>query len=593
MSRRYPGVFRQALEGTLTRHFDNLAQRARQTRAAGGVPMIASAAAFDDHVFLTQELLPLYVRGINRMRTSFLLLPPELLRMILDAAIWEDRKNLRKWFRYGHVCRDLRLVLLGMHELWAPVVFDWGNARASQEFLRRAWPVPIKVSMSRMESEEQFRLALGVLLRARSITLDEDTAIPEETALTAVVNILRQRPLPLLEKLNLGIIHSHETELDSPLLSADFPNLIAPRLRKLSLNNVFIPVDMSLLTHLRLYWSRPPIPAVDDADVFFDMLSRCGNLEELTLQTWLPFYEDLREIQAEDRRLTFPRLRYLNLRHDLQTILEFWNIISIPASAALDLDAAYGSEGDDGPDTLLEHTRLLSAFIANTQTGGASKISKIAVYRPGDLELEVHLGATEDGQPATPELASRPRHSSELSWDPRGEESPPSTFKFLIDKEMELPADLVEFLRCLCDTLKLRADSIDTLCLGLGEGYFSLAPDGDALHTMFPAVAELHPEHIDGADIKRLLDASSERGCHYYPNLQALHFSCSVPSEKYDTFVDVVERRAKYGGGTLRFVSVNGIKDIDEEYELDKEAPHLDRFKDIEPHVQFDVYKRK
>ncbi|VDB99456.1 unnamed protein product [Peniophora sp. CBMAI 1063] len=582
------------MDRALIQQFNALAQRTRQRRELERRGLIPSQEVVSDADFFTRDVLPLYFLAVNRNRSPLVRLPPELLRIILLEAIWEDRKRLNKWFRHGHVCHDLRSVLLGMHALWAPVVFQWYNAQASQELLRRAGPSPITIRMSYMRSEEQIRLALGVLLRARSIELQALLAMPTDATVNAIVGILRRGPCPLLEELTLGIDPSPESPPDHPLLSSDFPNLIAPRLRKLSLNNVFIPVDLSVLTHLRLYWSSAEtIPAIADAHTFFDMLSRCGNLEELTMQCWLPLHEDLRELQAEERCLTFPRLTHLNLRHDLQTILEFWKIIFIPPSATLYLDvAAFSSpDSEDGPDTLLEHTRLLCAFIAHTQIGGASKISKLAVFQDGK-DLEVHLGATEEGQPATPELASRPRRSTEPSWDPRLGRP---TFTFLIDRRLELPADLVEFLRCLCDVLKLRAHSIDTLYLGLHD-YFPLVPDdvdGDALHTLLPAVAELRLEYIGCADVERLLDASSERGCHYYPHVQALHLRCPMPSEEFDTFVNVVERRAKYGGGVLRFVSVNGIKDIDEEYELDKEAPHLERFKDIEPHVQFDVYKRK
>ncbi|VDC04814.1 unnamed protein product [Peniophora sp. CBMAI 1063] len=576
MSEAYRGLLRASMESTLVRHIDALRQQSMETRSGRVLEMLSDENIAADVACLNGDLLPLYWRGLNHIRSPLLRLPPELIRLILLAVTAGQPRWLRPWLYMGHICHDLRSALLGMHVLWAGVVYDSRYARGYDELLNRAGNVPIIIYMTPRTPEEHFNRAFALLSRARIISLDY--SLRERVAV--IIEALRRGPHHVLEELRVRLAIFEEPLLsqDSPLLSPDLPNLIVPRLRVLELKDVFVPVDMSRLSELTLEWTRPAPTPIPDACAFVDMLCYCSNLTVLVLDGWIPECDALQRLHQEGRRITLHRLAHLGLRQDMPHMAAFWNIVVMPQSATLSVNAVVEEPCD--LDGLRDHTRSLRTLVAHTQVGGLSKISKLAACKLQDQILEIRLGAADEEQPATPELASRPRHPPLVSWKTFN-----SCFSLTVSTNISRPNEVAKFLKCLFENLKMRVENIDTLHLSLDDGCFSLQPTDDqygySLHTMFPAIAVLDLHGFDEDDVAHILDASSARGCHYHPRVQALFIHDAFSPE----IADAVERRVKYGDGILQVITVDEYSLSSCYFGVDETTRNLKRLKAVVPHV--------
>ncbi|KZV61758.1 hypothetical protein PENSPDRAFT_759224 [Peniophora sp. CONT] len=583
------GFVRASVESALVRRFQVLGEHISIARTDGGSSTLVEEYIADDMDYF-RGLIPSYWLRLNRIRSPLLSLPPELLPMILDATASDWRTQLKTWIQLGHVCHDLRDALLRMHALWAEVVFDPRYSLVQEELLARAGSCPINISLGYQMTPLRVRRAVELLARARTVKVHSDTH-PDQAK--DILEALRRGPNLTLEVLAFSLHRHTSAAHGNTFTSADQPMLNAPKLRAVDFVETFIPLDMSFLCRLSLRWTSTEPTPVPDARTFADMISKCGRLEKLTLHGWIPACSALKGLCQSEYRISLPRLSHLVLLQDMEHILAFWDILNIPRSTAVHVD--YVSAAEEEPacnlQELLRRTRSLRAFLVQTQRRGVSQISKIRVYCDDEHQIHVVLGIT-DSEPShgtdsgSQQTPSRP-------WD----SSSDFVLKFSTFTYTEMPDDVAVFLECLCTTLQLRVDSVNTVEFDWSTGALALDEQNQGsriLYTLFPAATALNLIASDpcfSIDIGSILGSSSPRGLDYFPNLQALHLGQPVFSQaNVERLIDALNMRADHGQPVrvLTLLSCSDPEESDSDMEADERL-----FKRLEasvPYARFNVY---
>ncbi|KAF5387894.1 hypothetical protein D9615_000102 [Tricholomella constricta] len=201
------------------------------------------------------------------------------------------------WIRMTHVCHAWREILIGDPNLWTQI----SASRSSWvlEMLSRSRDMPLSVKVDffdlHPEGEEAAMHALQQLPRIRELTLD----IPNMGAVSEELI----KPAPILESFAVQVYR----RFTSPSLPEPLFAMIAPQLRRLSLENCQIPLNapsFDKLTHLRLADSQLTLKISD----FFTILRRLGNLVDLSLLN-LRLSEHFTEADFDQMApVEFPRL---------------------------------------------------------------------------------------------------------------------------------------------------------------------------------------------------------------------------------------------------------------------------------------------
>ncbi|KZV60442.1 hypothetical protein PENSPDRAFT_759993 [Peniophora sp. CONT] len=533
MEKASQDLLRASIEGALTRRLQHIDENIKSAQVHG-ISIGRTDEQFADDMLYLRGLTPHYACRLNRVCSPLLRLPPEIFPLILNAAVFDVRHSLARWLPYGHICHDLRAALSGMRALWAEVVFDHSYLHIQEELLQRAGSSPLSIQIFPSSSARTLDAAIKLLERARKITLRYSS----RQRMIPVIQLLTQGQLRLLEELDICDA-SDDAEGTLEELSTHRTELVAPNLRILRLQHLIMPIDPTKLTILSLssYIGDPPF---QDVSTLADMLRRCINLEDLSLNEWLPDIHDLQSFAENEATINLPRLRILTIKQDSPRLLEFWSILNIPASASLNLNFAT-EDGDLVYDMseILASGRALRTFSAHTSEAGASKISRLSLhFDDHDYTLTLTLGSPPTSLGSTP-------------WNPK------ETFAlaFATQAPERTEEELISFLECISASLQLRADAIDTLHYRFGGDSFlfdEVHQGARYLYTIFPAVKTLHLSFPDAAPWY-LLNSASPRGLHFFPKLQDLHISwwesdrVPVALNDMEDLIDGVRSRVHYG----------------------------------------------
>ncbi|KZV60439.1 hypothetical protein PENSPDRAFT_759990 [Peniophora sp. CONT] len=596
--------FRASVESALARRFQVLGEHLRGPRTSGAPSTLVHEYITEDINYLCC-LIPSYWLRLNRIRSPLLRLPSELLPMILYAATSNanDRTRLIIWIQLGHVCHDLRDALLGMHALWADVVFDPRYTLVQEELLARAGSCPINISLGYHATPQRVRRAIELLTRARKVDAHPKTH-PDQTKY--IIEALKQGTNPELEELGLGYDRNEPTTHGNILASVDLPKLTAPKLRAIDFTDTFIPVDLACLRNLSLSWySMEPTP-IPEARTFTDMISSCGRLEKLTLRDgWIPACSALKSLCRSEYRISLPHLTYLELWQDMEHILAFWDVLTIPISTTVlvEYQPAAWEEPDCDLKDLLVRTRSLRAFLSQTQRRGISQVSKISVYRNDEGILDVKLGTTDSAKlPPGIESGSRQTPSS-LPWKPWRN----YTLGFSTCTVVEKPDEIVSFLECLCTVFQMHVDNIDTVGYTWATEPLALDErnqDSYILYAVFPATTALclSIDYPPCVDVGCILSPLSPQGFDYLPKLHTLHLDQTFSQAGVERLIDALNMRADYGR-PVRVLTLShkflesdpetGMEDEEEEEEdaIERRLLLVRRLQDIVPHVRFDEFQ--
>jgi hypothetical protein len=268
-------------------------------------------------------------------------LPAELLSAINTHAASADpptRMHLG-WLTLGHVCTRLRAVLLAQHLLWAAVVCTFPCAHA--ELAERAGDTPLCISLDDALGEVSCataEFAMACVGRARSICVVERTK--RRKLWTLAPAALAGAEVPHLESITFKTLLPW-TPFD--VATYDLPLLRAPALRRVYLENAFVPFDARTLTHLTLRATRRGEGSIDaclpSAAHFVSMLRACSRLEELRLYGWVPELptDTGDEPDRETSTINLPCLRELYIWAPLARCAALFARLRIPRTALFDL----------------------------------------------------------------------------------------------------------------------------------------------------------------------------------------------------------------------------------------------------------------
>ncbi|VDB99458.1 unnamed protein product [Peniophora sp. CBMAI 1063] len=532
----------------------------------------------DDTEYIIHEFLPSYQRRLNRLRSPLLrcALPSEVTSEIISFAASSNRSKLNSWIHLGHVCHELRDVLLGMHALWADVVFDPRYARHREELLRRSSGCPIAVELDWSASMQELDDACELLPRARIFDIPLHTQNQVKTISTSMM----RSPLSSLEKFSLEL---SDAMAANPLYLSS-SQLSAPKLHTLKLVRIFIPFVATSLRDLSLLWA--PIHG-QDALAFAEMLSACGNLESLTLEEWIPETDALLRLR---HKILLNRLTHLTLREEMPQVLALWTVLTVPPSVVLTISLPT-------PQGLMDYAQSLHVFLPLTQIDGSSRNTKLSVRLASSSThtyLTLALGSA-NGEPSSalhiapstnshPPLPSSPWHPSEPS------------FKFSVVTQRITVDELADFLRTVLTALEIPVENIDTLEYGddsFGQNAFGWQTENArVLYSMFPAVTTFYPNTmgLDDIDSGHVLgSSSSQQEFDYFPLLQTLHIRRKFSQAAFEGLLIGLQKRLDFG----KPVRVLTIWWIYKESERDEELSVLQclrRLQAIVPIVRINVF---
>ncbi|VDB91516.1 unnamed protein product [Peniophora sp. CBMAI 1063] len=345
-------------------------------------------------------------RGLKSRRnecSGLLRLPPEILGEILTLASRADPPHARAldshgprgadsrkgeaghlgWVTLGHICRHLREHLLSLRALWAAIAFTLPNQRAEKEILRRAKDVPLVISLNdgyhtplhhKDTAQKRFK-------DARVITIGD--AVPQLSSYFWHFSPkdLKDMSFPLLEELTLKMferVGPSQTHMKPDIYT--LPPIDAPRLRRLALQDYFIPFNPTNLTSLELvYLFHPSDDELPPPAQFWEMLSGCLNLRRLSLESCLP---DITLTTNEpSAAIHLMHLREVRIADTIDRARALWSHIRIPTSTNIELrlSATWGRATDSpGPEDLTSHETSFFRFI----TALAPHVRAAATTRP-------------------------------------------------------------------------------------------------------------------------------------------------------------------------------------------------------------------
>lgn len=523
---------------------------------------------------LLRDTLPSFRCRLNQIRSPLLRLPPEMLVSILHAAADENFPG--EWLPLGHICHDLRAALLGMHILWADIVFDFSTASMQDELLERAGPHLITINLDAEVTLALARRAVELLPRARKFTF---TGCDDEDVATHIMEALKQCSYPNLEYLRIdidpivAISHRHSSS-SSPHL-----DLVAPTLRVLHLTNVLTHMRLFSLRELSLTWEE----RIPDVHTFFVMLRQCTLLERLSL-IGIPERRELERAHQEGGEIQFPRLSRLELgRARTELILKLWDILVVPTSTAVELSPL-------GLQNSVAFIRSLGTFVRQTQTNHISKISRLSVRSNPNGPLSITLDAI-NNRPSTLDRESAQCASTRTlrQWDP----AQSFVFKLNIPISRHITADRVtSALECLCRTFALPFEVIDTVHFRWPKGAWFYGDDIECrvLHNLFPSITTLELDSTEPYEVavNHVLGSAASGGLKYFPRLQELYIDeVAFTSANMNSLVKSLQQRADHGQ-RLHVLTLTGrLTEANTSEEV--KTLYLKRLQALVPHVCYNV----
>ncbi|KAI0032164.1 hypothetical protein K488DRAFT_86142 [Vararia minispora EC-137] len=256
------------------------------------------------------SLIPEFKKRRNAC-VPFFSLPLEITQQIVVTLIQSDwgpkiacgycrffrTRSSLGWIVLGHVCHALLEILLHESTAWARIVCVF--PKATSETLRRAGQAPLALDVDGIQCRHAMHIipfALSNLHRARTIAFSNlHLYCVQERKLGPWPfdpYVLSGDELPMLEEVKLEL----QGFSQQPRLGQDVFSLTpirAPRLRSVSLINVYIPFDPSTLTSLQLHNYRSLVhetgPLLSPTpNQFLRILSSCTNLHTLDLYDYIP-----------------------------------------------------------------------------------------------------------------------------------------------------------------------------------------------------------------------------------------------------------------------------------------------------------------
>ncbi|VDC04243.1 unnamed protein product [Peniophora sp. CBMAI 1063] len=265
-------------------------------------------------------------------------LPPELLCAIFELVAVVDpplapggalgQIGTLGWISLGHVCRYWRDVLLNLPSLWAGSVGVL--ARAAETMLERATDAPITLSLDDSSNDCSFHARH--IARAQTININ----VSSSSILYDMRVALGAQDLPALETLSMIHAFGH-----IPPHNFDLPPFIAPRLKRVHMENYFVPWTAASLSHLTLVRTRPlregeARPTLQEV---LDLLRNSNTLRHLTIHNWVP--ELIRSTSAVDEpaRVTLPFLERLEIRDRTGPLVALWKSLHVSSHTRVQLCA--------------------------------------------------------------------------------------------------------------------------------------------------------------------------------------------------------------------------------------------------------------
>ncbi|KAI0031042.1 hypothetical protein K488DRAFT_87202 [Vararia minispora EC-137] len=258
-------------------------------------------------------------------------LPAEILCHIFEVLATDmpprapggalDQVGSIGWIVVSHVCRHWREIALSMTTLWAESVGTL--VAASETMLERAQGTPITLLLNHTHRDASFHTAH--LHLAKALVIDVSEASYSSNVLYDVRMGLAMQPLPTLEI--LSVAHAFGR---IPPHNFDLPPINAPSLRRISMENYFLPWSSSVLTDLSLSRTKMQIDGRPSFEEILTLLRNTPTLRRLSLKNWVSETGGLPE---GEHRISLPFLMRIEIRDRPTQCITLWNALAIPASA--------------------------------------------------------------------------------------------------------------------------------------------------------------------------------------------------------------------------------------------------------------------
>ncbi|KZV61825.1 hypothetical protein PENSPDRAFT_693062 [Peniophora sp. CONT] len=240
------------------------------------------------------------------------------------------------WIRLTHVCRRLRILGLGLPDLWARIICTFPGACTT--ILERAQEAPLTLVLPPY-SRYYFEVLPGVhdlLVRARHIVDDPDNRRDADAR-----TWWARSPLLNLEQL--------EIRKGYPALTGDFGRVVAPALRKYVLVNTFIPFTAPMLQFLGIHQEMSWMDLLD-------AVRSCPLLTVLRIRSAEPV-NNAATHGAMARAVSLPCLKELSIQSALYPgTLDFLDHLTFPNS--IDFSVDYFPDGLTACHSLVSRDQL-------------------------------------------------------------------------------------------------------------------------------------------------------------------------------------------------------------------------------------------
>ncbi|VDB96871.1 unnamed protein product [Peniophora sp. CBMAI 1063] len=309
------------------------------------------------------------------------------------------------WIGLSHVSRRWRSVLLDMPSLWASCVCTFPSAMPDIVARAQRAPLTLDLESSKIRPSRlslHFRTALSYVRLASTLRF----SVPYSSQST-LSYVLTTYDLPFVEEIELEIVRDGR-EKPSPIFQLEHPPILAPRMRRCILKNVFLPWNATELTHLELIRdvTKAHSRSLPEPEVFLSFLARCQSLQRLHVEGWVPDCTPLLPNIAS-HRVRLPKLEELSILAVGNQCEHLWRLLDVPADAQLKLDVTLANVQQDKPAVLYSLMGSLFPHMHNDPALHSDNARLgLLIHLEDALNFQFHIFAeTED--PSSPTSADR------------------------------------------------------------------------------------------------------------------------------------------------------------------------------------------
>ncbi|KZV62805.1 hypothetical protein PENSPDRAFT_233192 [Peniophora sp. CONT] len=301
------------------------------------------------------------------------------------------------WVLLGHVCHKLRTALLARSDIWARNISSITRSPTGMDFYYKDSPLHLETSIHHWGHRRPALPSAYIDFIVQHIGVSRVVHLDECSPWTDVAlfanldpGLFSKSAFPHLQELVLS--STTDPYQTNPALTAEIlelPEMVAPNLRSLRLQDYLISFDPSALTSLELIFSwqfsiEPTSTSLYSKRDFLKMLPRFHNLRSLKLERCIPLLSF--GVDEEEKTVFLGSLEDVHLNDNIRRCLSLLSRLSAPASTRYHVALGDTTTEFPGPSAHLQaalpHFEQMDTSCVSGLTIDEDRSTELTLYEP-------------------------------------------------------------------------------------------------------------------------------------------------------------------------------------------------------------------